>query len=141
MGRQKPDDIEDKIKELRSVTREANESIQALRSARQDFVKVIEAAQEMIDLGARDIVSKAVADSIEGLNASTSRAIERAEESVNERFDVMTGILLGEDVKGKRRGESIPDMILRMPTRDCCGGRHMSRTCPYGGVPGSRNGN
>jgi hypothetical protein len=140
MTRMTPDKAQQHIADLDARLAEGREFLADFKETVKEAKTVLSDAKKLLQKDADERVENAVAEALAKLSDATAKAINDATDAVYERFDTIQAVLLGEDRKGKKRGESIPDMILRMPIRTCCQGRHVSNTCPYGGVPGSREG-
>jgi hypothetical protein len=102
--------IDAKLAELRLMLRAANGTLKDIRDERRATEKAIRAFREQID--AR--LEQAVRDSLGDFSVSIEKAIEGATEAVNNRFDVIAAICLGEDAVSRAEGKPPIEELIRL---------------------------
>ena len=92
------------IHEARVVTKDLRSAIAEARTVQRELQGQV---AEIVDKE----ISTEVAKGLDEYKESLTKAIEKAEASVQKRFDDLADILLGEDAKTKRQGKaSIPEL-------------------------------
>lgn len=101
--------LENKIKELREVTAEANGVLKDIRVAKKEALAVIEDMRENI----HEKIGVAVKDGLDDLGESIRKNIDTAQERIDRRFDKIGNILMGEDSQARREGKGNFEDLVR----------------------------
>lgn len=116
MTRMTPDKADLKLELLDAALKEANLLLADFKTTIREGKALLADIKKVVDDRCEEVVADAVADSIAKLGVATEAAIENAQNGINERFDTLHRILMGEDKKSKKSGrESIPTLIAKLP--------------------------
>lgn len=100
---------DDKIRELKEATREANEVLKDLRRAIKEGRKLVDDAAEA---AISERMKPVVKEGLDEFGQALEKAIKVATDGVFARFDQIADMLLGEDKASKRKGlPSVPELI------------------------------
>ena len=103
--------------ELRAATREAHEVMGDLARTMKQAEKLLADIQsqipDLISVQMDEVIGEAVRIGLEHYSEVIQKAIEDSTDAVYNRFDTILSILMGTDANGKKRGESVPQMLQR----------------------------
>lgn len=103
-----------KVLQLRTATREANEAIQGVREVMREASRYRQEIEDFIQRSVDGRVSDAVAIGLESFKEALDGALESATERTYGRFDQIAELLLGEDRASQRKGlETIPELVMK----------------------------
>lgn len=109
---------QDDIAALKAVTREAHEAIKDLRAVIREANQAKEELLLRLTATWEHGVDAVVKQGLESYQATLAKAIEDAQKRVNDRFDRLADLMLGEDPRTRRKGEpSLEELILTMKER------------------------
>lgn len=105
----------DEIDELKAATRAAHETIKDLNAAIRDAEELVERMKTVVEETAHKNVDQVLAEEtrkgVEALGEVIKKACDESTEAVYRRFDLITGVLMGEDKKSRREGKlSLPEL-------------------------------
>jgi len=111
------DQVASEADELRAATREAHEVMGDLARTMKQAEKLLADIEgkipDLISVQMDEVIGEAVRIGLEHYSEVIQKAIEDSTDAVYYRFDTILSILMGTDATGKKRGESVPQMLQR----------------------------
>lgn len=92
--------VESDLEQVKAAQRKLHETIQEAKLVQAELDETVRVVKETVN----NLIETAVADGLETYSAAIERAIENATNRVNERFDKIAEILMGEERRQKRQG-------------------------------------
>lgn len=99
--------------ELRAATREAHETMQDLEALLKRCESIQKEIAETAATAVQDIIDVAVATGLENYQETLKNATDAATQAVFDRFDKIMDVILGNTKSGRRKGDSIPQMLQK----------------------------
>lgn len=109
----------DSAADVREVIREAREVVKELVAATRDARSLLKEIKDTANTSVDEHLRPILNENIKQLTLATEAAIAEADLRVDNRFQQVADILLGEDKKSKREGrQSIPDLARDKAARE-----------------------
>jgi hypothetical protein len=103
-------DLDEKIVQLREVTRTANETLKDLKRERAEATELI---TTRIAYAVQEVINERVERGLVAYTKAIETATDEATAKVYERFDLMVSLLLGEESRQLRKGVLPLEELLR----------------------------
>jgi hypothetical protein len=107
-------EVADDLAAVKAAVRELHGLLQEAKEVKRQLHDEIEAGVVAV----RELVDMAVAVQLERMGDSIAEAVNEATARVNKRFDTLSDVLLGEDVKGRKKHGGLTLLDIAERVRD-----------------------
>jgi molybdopterin converting factor small subunit len=107
-------EVADDLAAVKAAVRELHELLQEAKEVKRQLHDEIEAGVVAV----RELVDLAVEAQLARMAEATSEAVNEATARVNKRFDTLSDVLLGEDVKGRKKHGGLTLLDIAERVRD-----------------------
>lgn len=114
--------LDEKIAALKELIREANGTLKDIRAERAATEKLIRDFRENTDARLNEILQAVVTVGLQEFGESIDKAIEKATEKVDQRFNTIADLLLGESPEDRAAGKpSLETLARRVKAKQAMG--------------------